>query len=123
LIAATVWRDLLGGVGAFPFHKAFNAIVDGKDVTVRLDFPPDGKGTLDLKDYNWSSPGYQVPFLQQKVIEEFQAQIRKYQAIHPPVRLQFSQQPPSWVEQAIEKAGGTYFVKLQGNHGLRPSGR
>jgi hypothetical protein len=54
-------------------------------------------------------PGYQVPFLQQQVIEDFQAQIRKYQAIHPPVRFQFSQQPPPRVEKAIEDAGGTYL--------------
>jgi hypothetical protein len=88
-----------------------HATIGGKDVTLRLDFPPDENGITDLKDYKWSSPGYQVPFLQQKVIENFQAQLRRYQAIHPQVRLQFSQQPPQWVERAIEEAGGTYFVQ------------
>jgi hypothetical protein len=94
-------------------QTTIHAIVDGKDVKVILDFPPSEKGTVDLKDYKWFSPGYQVPFLQQQVIEDFQAQIRKYQAIHPPVRFRFSQQPPPWVEKAIEEAGGTYFVKPQ----------
>jgi hypothetical protein len=75
-----------------------------------LDFPPEENGIVDLKDYNWSSPGYNVPFLRQTVIESFQAQIRKYQAIHPKVRFQFSQDPPRWVEQAIDEAGGAYYV-------------
>jgi hypothetical protein len=86
-------------------------IIDGKEVTFRLDFPPDENGIKDLKDYKWSRRGYQVPFLQQRVIEDFQAQLRNYQAIHPQVKLQFSEQPPQWVERAIEDAGGTYFVK------------
>ena len=85
--------------------------IGGNVVKFRLDFPPDDNGVKDLKDYKWSSPGYQVPFLQQMVIEDFQAQLRNYQAIHPQVRLQFSEQPPQWVERAIEEAGGTYLVK------------
>jgi hypothetical protein len=92
-------------------QTTIHATIDGRNVTVRLDFPPDKNGIVDLKDYNWSSPGYQVPFLQQVVIEDFQAQIRKYQAIHPPVKFRFSQQPPPWVERAIEDAGGSYFVQ------------
>jgi hypothetical protein len=88
-----------------------HVVIDGRDATVRLDFPPDENGIVDLKDYNWSNPGYQVPFIQQKVIENFQAQIRRYQAVHPKIRFQFSVQPPPWIERALEDAGGTYFVK------------
>jgi hypothetical protein len=71
-----------------------SVIIDGKEVSVRLDFPPTENGIVDLKDYNWSSPGYAVPFLRQKVVESFRGKIRKYQAIHPQVRFQLSQEPP-----------------------------
>jgi hypothetical protein len=78
---------------------------------VRLDFPPEENGIVDLKEYNWSSPGYQASFIRQKVVESFQAQIRKYQAVRSTIRFQFSVQPPPWIARALEDAGGTYFVK------------
>jgi hypothetical protein len=83
----------------------------GKEMNVRLDFPPDKDGVLDLKKYNWWKPGYSVPFLQQKVIEKFQLQIQKYQSLDPRVKFKFSEPPPPWVVQAIEQVGGTYVVK------------
>jgi hypothetical protein len=83
----------------------------GKDVTVRLDFPPNENGIVDLKEYNWWKPGYTVPFLQGKVTEKFQAQIQKYQTLDPKVRFQFFEQPPPWVVRAIEQVGGAYLVK------------
>lgn len=84
---------------------------EGREVTVRLDKPPSGSQIIDFKDYNWNNPTYQKPFIQQKVINDFQTQIRKYQTIQPNVHLQFSQEPPSWVVNAIKEAGGTYSVK------------
>ena len=83
----------------------------GEQVTVRLDNLPVGSQIVDFKDYNWSNPTYENPFIQQQVIDSFQTQIEKYQTIAPNVNLQFSQQPPSWVVQAIQKVGGTYSVK------------
>jgi hypothetical protein len=82
----------------------------GKEITIRLDFPPDEDGIVDLKDYNWWKPGYIRPFLQKVVANNFQEQIQKYQAAHPDVKFKFSQQPPPWVVQAIEQVGGTYIV-------------
>ncbi len=76
-----------------------------------MDFPPNEKGIIDLKDLKWFKPAYQKPFIQQKVIEEFQPQIQKYQTIHPNVRFQFSLEPPPWAAKAIEDVGGTFFVK------------
>jgi len=76
-----------------------------------LDFPPNEKGIIDLKDLTWFKPAYQKPFIQQKVIEKFQPQIQKYQTIHPNARFQFSLEPPPWAAQAIEDVGGTFFVK------------
>jgi hypothetical protein len=76
-----------------------------------LDFPPDEKGIVDLKKYNWWKPGYVKPFLQQKIIENFQLQIQKYQTLDPRVQFKFSAQPPPWVVQAIEQVGGTYIVE------------
>jgi len=82
----------------------------GKETTIRLDFPPDEEGIVDLKFYNWWKPGYIRPFLQQVVAKKFQEQIQKYQAAHPNVKLKFSQQPPRWIVRAIEQVGGTYIV-------------
>jgi len=82
----------------------------GKGITIRLDFPPDEEGIVDLKFYNWWKPGYIRPFLQQVVAKKFQEQIQKYQAAHPNVKLKFSQQPPRWIVRAIEQVGGTYIV-------------
>ena len=56
-------------------------------------------------------PTYQNPFIQQRVIEDFQEQILKYQSIAPNIVLQFSQQPPEWIIEAIEEAGGHYIVR------------
>ncbi len=92
-------------------QTTMHVMINGKDVVVRLDFPPNENGVKELKDYNWSSPGYQVPFLQQEVIKDFQAQIRKYQEIHPEVRFQFSLQPPQWIERALDEVGGKYYVE------------
>lgn len=86
-------------------------IIDGKAVHVRLDRPPTGSTIIDFKDYNWSNPSYQKPFVQQQVAKEFAEQIQKYKTIQPNVHLQFSQEPPSWVIQAIQDAGGTFSVK------------
>jgi hypothetical protein len=83
----------------------------GKDITVRLDFPPEEKTISDLKEYNWWKPAYLRPFIQRRVIEDFQTQIQKYQSLRPNVRYEFSAQPPPWVVQAIERVGGTYLVK------------
>jgi len=83
---------------------------NGKQVTVCLDKPPGAKRIMEFKDYNWSNPRYKIPFIQQKVIQDFQKQILKYQTIRPEVHLQFSQKPPLWVTQAIKDVGGTYNV-------------
>jgi hypothetical protein len=92
-------------------QTTLHVIIDGKDVVARLDFPPGENGIVDPKDYNWSSPGYQASFIRQKEIESFQAQIRKYQAVHSTIRFQFSVQPPPLIVRALEDPGGTYFVK------------
>jgi len=92
-------------------QTTMRTIFQGQATTVRLDFPPDVNGIVDLKEYNWWKPGYVKPFLQGKITERFQKQIQKYQTIDPNVRFQFSEEPPSWVVQAIEQVGGTYFVK------------
>ena len=84
---------------------------DGEDVNVRLDAPPSDSQIVDFKDYNWSNPAYEMPFIQGRVIESFQNQIELYQTIRPNVVLQFSQQPPQWAVNAIEQAGGSYSVK------------
>jgi hypothetical protein len=83
----------------------------GKEVTVRLDYPPDKDGIVDLKKYNWWKPGYAKPFLQKMVTEDFQEQIQKYQSLDPRVKFKFSEQPPPWAVQAIEQVGGTYIVE------------
>jgi hypothetical protein len=82
----------------------------GREVTVRLDYPPNENGIVDLKKYNWWKPGYLRPFLQGKVREDFQTQIQKYQTLDPRVKFKFSEQPPPWVVQALEEVGGTYIV-------------
>ncbi|HEY6259212.1 MAG TPA: hypothetical protein VIY51_25825 [Xanthobacteraceae bacterium] len=84
---------------------------EGRERTVRLDFPPAENGAIDLKKYNWWKPGCLRPVLQQKVAENFQIQIQKYQSIHPNVMFKFSEQPPPWVAQAIGQVGGTYVVE------------
>src|SRR5258708_5417983 len=53
-------------------------IFEGRDITVRLDFPPDMDGIVDLRKFNWWKPGYMKPFLQGKVTKSFQMQIQKY---------------------------------------------
>jgi hypothetical protein len=78
-----------------------------------LDYPPDKDGITDLKKYNWWKPGYVKPFLQKKVTENFQDQIKKYQSLDPRVKFKFSEQPPPWAVQAIEEIGGTYIVEPQ----------
>jgi uncharacterized protein RhaS with RHS repeats len=84
--------------------------VNGKSVNAILDNPPTDGRIVDFKDYNWSNPSYNKPFIQQRVTNEFQTQIQKYQTIAPNVNLQFSQQPPDWAVNAIQQAGGTYSV-------------
>jgi hypothetical protein len=83
---------------------------DGKPTKVRLDKPPTADTVVDFKDYDWSNPSYNKPFLRGKVIEEFTEQIRKYQKIRPNVHLQFSEEPPAWIVTEIQKAGATYSV-------------
>ena len=80
-------------------------------MTIRLDKTPTNAQIIDFKDYNWSNSRYQELFIQQRVVNKFQTQIQKYQTVRPGVHLQFSQEPPLWVVQAIEQAGGTYSVK------------
>lgn len=89
-----------------PMTTSFN----GENVNVILDLPPMDSEVVDFKDYNWSSPGYSSPFLQQRVIGNFQNQIQLYQTIRPNVILQFSQQPPQWVIDGINQVGGGYRV-------------
>jgi hypothetical protein len=86
-------------------------IADGQTRKVRLDVPPTPTDVLDFKDYNWSKGTYDQPFMRQKVIDQFQAQIRLYQAVRPNVVLQFSREPPDWVVKAIFEVGGSYSVK------------
>jgi RHS repeat-associated protein len=102
------WRkyELRFGGKQTPLKTTFK----GKVVRVRLDKPPTGSRILDFKDYNWTNPSYQKPFIRQQVIEEFTEQIQKYRTISSEVHFQFSQQPPPWVIKAIEDAGGTYSV-------------
>ncbi len=103
------WRqyELQNGSQQTTMQTTFN----GQQVTVRLDNPPTGSQIIDFKDYDWSNPSYQKPFIQQQVINDFQTQIQKYQTIAPNVNLQFSQEPPVWVADAIKQVGGTYSVK------------
>lgn len=83
---------------------------EGQEITVRLDKPPSGSQVVDFKDYNWANPTYEKPFIQEQVVRDFQTQIQKYQTIRPDVHLQFSQEPPAWVVEAIKEVGGTYNV-------------
>jgi hypothetical protein len=83
---------------------------EGRKIRVRLDKPPTDSQIVDYKDYNWSNPSYQERFVQERVAEGFEVQIAKYKTIRPNVHLQFSQEPPNWVIQAIQRAGGTYSV-------------
>jgi hypothetical protein len=57
----------------------------GKDVSVRLDNPPSGSQIVDFKDFNWANPRYEDEFMQERVKEQFQEQILKYQTIAPDV--------------------------------------
>ena len=102
------WRayEQANGSVQTPMTTSFN----GENVNVRLDLPPTDSEIVDFKDYNWSSPGYSSPFLQQQVISNFQNQIQLYQTIRPNVILQFSQQPPQWVIGAINQVGGSHRV-------------
>lgn len=84
---------------------------NGEEVAVRLDKAPTGSRIVDFKDYDWSNPAYDRPFIQDRVRANFQAQIEKYQTIRPNVELQFSQPPPAWAVKAIKDAGGTHSVK------------
>jgi hypothetical protein len=83
----------------------------GKEVTIRLDFPPEGDLIRDIKLYNWERSAYLKAFMQRVVTKDFQAQIQKYQAHKPIIRFEFSKQPPPWAVQAIGEVGGTYIVK------------
>lgn len=83
---------------------------DGKPTRVRLDKPPTADTVVDFKDYDWSNPSYNKPFMRGKVIEEFVEQIRKYRKIRANVHLQFSAEPPAWIITEIERAGATYSV-------------
>lgn len=84
---------------------------DGNEVTVRLDKPPTDSTIIDFKDYDWSKSAYDTPFIQERVVENFQTQIGKYKTIRENVHFQFSRQPPQWVVKAINDVGGTYSVK------------
>jgi hypothetical protein len=86
-------------------------VVDGQQVSVRLDAPISSDGIIDYKDYNWDSPAYQNSFIQERVISSFQRQIAVYQTLSPNVTFQFSQQPPDWAVNAIQAVGGDYIVK------------
>ncbi len=83
---------------------------EGRTVKVRLDKPPSDAQVVDFKDFDWSNPSYEKPFIMKRVIEDFTMQIQKYKTIRPSVHLQFSRNPPSWVVDAIRRAGGTYSV-------------
>jgi hypothetical protein len=82
----------------------------GNTIKVRLDKPPSDAQIVDFKDFDWSNPSYQKPFVMKRVVEDFAVQIQKYKTIRPNVHLQFSRNPPSWVVDAIRRAGGTYSV-------------
>jgi len=83
---------------------------EGRAIKVRLDKPPSDAQVIDFKDFDWSNPSYQKPFIIDRVVDDFTVQIRKYRTIRPNVHLQFSQNPPPWVVDAIRRAGGTYSV-------------
>ncbi|MGD2093340.1 MAG: hypothetical protein PVH61_44680 [Candidatus Aminicenantes bacterium] len=100
-----IYERKFGGIQT-PMETTF----EGKIIKVRLDKPPIGSKIIDFKDYNWNKSAYTKPFIRKRVIEEFSSQIKKYKTIRPDVHLQFSQQPPSWVVEAIKEAGGTYSV-------------
>lgn len=85
-------------------QTTMNTTFNGQNVTVRLDKPPANSTIIDFKDYNWSNQSYQKTFIQQQVVEDFTTQIQKYQTIAPNVHLQFSQDPPTWVVDAINAA-------------------
>jgi hypothetical protein len=82
----------------------------GRTVKIRLDKPPSDSQILDFKDYDWSNPRYQDPFIQGRVTETFTTQIAKYKTVRPNVHFQFSAEPPQWVIDTMENAGGTYSV-------------
>ena len=48
--------------------------------------------------------------MQKMVTEKFVEQIAKYKTVRKYVCFVFSQQPPDWVINAINGAGGTYIV-------------
>jgi hypothetical protein len=104
----TPWQEYEAKYGGeqTPMQTVFN----GEPVNVRLDAPVSEEGIIDFKDYNWANPRYQSPFIQDRVIEQFQSQILKYQTINPSVTLQFSQEPPQWVVSAVHGVGGRYTV-------------
>ena len=82
----------------------------GKRVKVRLDKPPTQSTVIELKDYDWSNPRYRDPYMQKWVTRDFTEQIRKYKTIRPNVHLQFSQDPPRWIEELIAQEGASYSV-------------
>jgi hypothetical protein len=84
---------------------------EGTQKSFRLDFPISDKGIVDLKDYDWPKQAYQIPFIQQQVIKDFTKQIENYRLMHPTVQFKFSKEPPSWVVEAIRKAGGSFVVE------------
>ncbi len=83
---------------------------EGRTIRVRLDKPPSDAQIVDFKDFDWSNPSYQKPFIMTRVVEDFTVQIQKYRTIRTNVHLQFSKDPPAWVAEAIRRAGGTYSV-------------
>ena len=84
---------------------------EGRRVRVRLDKPPTDTQIVDFKDYDWENGFYSECFGQECVQRDFTEQIQKYQTIRPSVHLQFSQEPPGWVEDLVESLGATYSVK------------
>ncbi len=84
---------------------------EGTTIKVRLDRPPTDTKIVDFKDYNWGKGFYSECFGQDCVRRDFTDQIQKYQTIRPDVHIQFSQEPPTWVEDLLEQLGATFSVK------------
>jgi hypothetical protein len=50
-------------------------VFQGQEIFIRLDKPPMGSRIVDFKDYDWSNPSDQNPFIQEVVSRELQVKI------------------------------------------------
>ncbi len=56
---------------------------------------------MEMKNYDFSNPVYQRPFMQSVVIRDVVNQAEKYLATGQPVVFQFSQSPPGWLSDVL----------------------